>query len=622
MRVTEVKRGMKGYGLSVFQGTRIDRFDVEVIDVLHNFNPKSDVVLIRCAGANLEHTGPIAGMSGSPIYLYDDQGRARMIGAFAYGWSLMKDPIAGVQPIEYMLELPVEPVPVTPAPRAEAESRRPFWKLTDSVPLPGDRPAPDHYPTAGWGDLSPNPSIGASAIDHAQLRPLATPMMTGGMSPAALKRLSPIFSAYGLAPLQAGGGSSSAPTDEKPPELEPGSALVVPLLTGDVDFSAVGTVTEVIGNRVYGFGHGFNNEGSIALPMGSGRINTVIASIMTSFKIGELSEMKGTLRADRIVGIAGQIGQLPEMLPIELHVVYSDGSIDQTYHFNSALHPQLTPLICGAALISAVTGRQELPTYHTLDYDLSIEFANGQTVSVSNEMVNSGVGMLFFEIGNPIVAASENPFERVMPKKVSGTVRVIPESRDSTILYVNVPRQKYRPGEIVKAYIVHRPFRAAESILPIEFELPADLPEGQYQLSISDWSQYLQDEQTAKPFRFTAEDIDGVFEVLKDVAAVKHNAIYIRLLRQADGIAIGRAAMPHLPSSRREVLLNAGRSNTTPFVSSTVKIVPTTLVMSGSAQFMLTIDKNAKVEVGAGKPKTDAVEPAKETTPIQNPGGE
>src|SRR3954464_8339833 len=105
MRVSEVREGMTGYGLSVFKGTTIERFDVKVLSVLKNFNPKYDVVLIDCKGANLEHTGAIAGMSGSPIFLKDDQGRERLIGAFAYGWPMMKDPVAGVQPIEYMLAI-------------------------------------------------------------------------------------------------------------------------------------------------------------------------------------------------------------------------------------------------------------------------------------------------------------------------------------------------------------------------------------------------------------------------------------------------------------------------------------------------------------------------------------
>src|SRR3954467_14552854 len=84
MRVSEIKPGMTGYGLSGFKGTKIERFDVEVVSVLKNFNPKHDVILIRCKGQNLEHTGAIAGMSGSPIFLKDEQGRERMIGAFAY----------------------------------------------------------------------------------------------------------------------------------------------------------------------------------------------------------------------------------------------------------------------------------------------------------------------------------------------------------------------------------------------------------------------------------------------------------------------------------------------------------------------------------------------------------
>src|SRR5437764_341094 len=115
MLVSEVRQGMKGYGLSVFRGTKIERFDVEVLSILRNFNPRHDVILVSCKGANLEHTGSIAGMSGSPIFLKDEQGRERMAGAFAYGWPLMKDPIGGVQPIEYMLALPGPRKVVEPA---------------------------------------------------------------------------------------------------------------------------------------------------------------------------------------------------------------------------------------------------------------------------------------------------------------------------------------------------------------------------------------------------------------------------------------------------------------------------------------------------------------------------
>src|SRR5437868_4858243 len=115
MRVAEVREGMTGYGVSVFKGDTLERFDVKVLSILRNFNPKYDVVLIECKGANLEHTGAIAGMSGSPVYLTDADGKSRMIGAFAFGWPMMKDPVAGVQPIEYMLAIPATQPSTKPA---------------------------------------------------------------------------------------------------------------------------------------------------------------------------------------------------------------------------------------------------------------------------------------------------------------------------------------------------------------------------------------------------------------------------------------------------------------------------------------------------------------------------
>ena len=95
MRVSEVRAGMKGYGLSVFSGTKIERFDVEVIAILRNFNPKGDVVLIRCRGANLELTGAVAGMSGSPVFLKDESGRERMIGGVRHVGDVDRDDVVG-----------------------------------------------------------------------------------------------------------------------------------------------------------------------------------------------------------------------------------------------------------------------------------------------------------------------------------------------------------------------------------------------------------------------------------------------------------------------------------------------------------------------------------------------
>jgi hypothetical protein len=605
MRVSEVRPGMKGYGLSVFSGTRIDRFDVEVISVLHNFNPKYDVVLIKCRGADLEHTGSIAGMSGSPIFLADDKGRERMIGAFAYGWPLLKDPLAGVQPIEYMLEvgstLKPEPAATQQGGSFSTGSKGKLFRIN---PLD----SPIKLPTDTIQNGAARQLMGT---DAPQLQPLATPLMTAGLSSRLLEQYGPMFRAYGLVPLQSGGIAGSPPSTQPAPEIAPGSVLAAPLLTGDVEFTAIGTCTEVLGDRIFGFGHPFNNEGPITLPMGAGQISGIIARLDQSFKLGAMTELRGTLIADQSVGVAGKLGKAPPTIPIDIHVIYTDGSMDVTYHFNAAAHPRLTPLLSALAVNAALSGRRDLPQYHTVEYDLTMQFANGQTVEAKNVAVNAAGPALFQGLAGPIVFASENPFERVMLKQISGTIRVTPEAHEADILSVTLPKLKYRPGEMLKAFVRYRPFRAGEAILPVELQLPHDLRDGTYQLNIGDQTTYIQQEQVARPFRFTAESIEDLFAVLKDISSIRTDALYVQLLRQADGVAVGRTAMPLLPSSRRQVLLDAGRSNVTPFVSAASKIVPTETVINGSAQFEIEIDAEEHVSSAKGaKPEAQHVSPA------------
>jgi hypothetical protein len=437
-----------------------------------------------------------------------------------------------------------------------------------------------------------------NSADAARLRPLAMPLMVSGVSPKLMDRFAADFGSAGLIPLQAG-GSGAEPDDAA--KLEPGSTMVVSLLTGDADLNAVGTCTEVIGDRVFGFGHPFNNEGSVLLPMGAGKINGVIANLTTSFKLGTLTKPMGRLTTDQLAGVAGKLGDAPPMIPIELDVSYTDHSQpDRPYRFQSAAHPRFTPLLGGVAFGAAVTGASDLPQYNTVEYDVTLDFANGQKVRVADAAVNADPRLMFLNMGLAMMAAGENPFERVTVTKIAGSVKVTPEARHAQIVEVHVPRSKYKPGETVKAFVSYKPFRAPEATLDVQMELPRDLPQGQYNLVISDADRYLQDEAATRPFRFTAEKVTEVFDVVRDVTAVRHDALYVRLIRQPDGIAHGRTALPQLPSSRRQIMLGAGRSNTTPFVSSTVKIVPTDRVMNGSGEFQIQIETASKVDPGSG----------------------
>lgn len=108
IRVADVRIGMRGYGMTVFQGTEPEPFAVEVMAVAPQATPQHAVVWVRCHDARLEKSGPVQGMSGSPIYLWAE-GEAQelgqgglLLGAFAFGYANTNDAMVGVQPIEYM----------------------------------------------------------------------------------------------------------------------------------------------------------------------------------------------------------------------------------------------------------------------------------------------------------------------------------------------------------------------------------------------------------------------------------------------------------------------------------------------------------------------------------------
>jgi hypothetical protein len=591
MHVADIKPGMKGYGLSVFSGTKIEKFDIEVVDVIKNFNPKYDAILIRCPGEFLEHTGAVAGMSGSPIFLYDEAGHPKMIGAFAYGWPFAKDCLAGVQPIEYMLQLPANDS------KNSSTANKPEEPNPNSL-IAAPRWSLDQVPVHPWSaspkltGLASRPMLGGA---NSNLRPLVTPLMAGGISAQTLAKISPLFAGSGLVPMQVGSGNGSVNSEPKP-VLEPGSVLAVPLLTGDMELTAVGTCTEKIGDRIFGFGHPFNNEGRIELPMGPGSIATVVANLETSFKLGFLSGPTGALLTDQTVGVSGEVGRTAPMAPVDFRMVYDDGSVDETYHFKAALHPKLTPLIASAAIMMVMTGEKNLPEYHTVNYDVTADFADGHKVEINNSSVNGDGSEVVADIALPMIAASDNPFDAVPISRLTGTFHVTSNANTAQILSVMIAKTKYQPGETVKAYVSYLPFHAEEAILPMEFTIPRDLPDGQYQLVVSDWTRYLEDERTANPFKFTANTMQELYQVIHDFEAIRHDSVYLRLVRQADGVAVGHVAMPHLPSSQRQVMLDSGRSDITPFVTSTVKVVPAGLVMTGAAEFTITIERHGKVE--------------------------
>ncbi len=345
MPVSQIHRGMKGYGLTVFEGTRPERFDVEVIDVLKNFRPRQDLILIKTKHPRLEVAKVVAGMSGSPIYLDN-----KMIGAYAYGWSFGSEPVAGVTPIDNMIE----------------EMQRPLPDNIFGWPLKPT--APKSAPATGAHAMNDVGRFRGSSYDlkeHAaalaQRRapagtvtatPVATPLLVGGMSNGAIGLARDLLSPLGLEPLQAGGGGAQDPT--APKRYEDGGAIGVQLIRGDMSAMGLGTVTRVEGDKLVAFGHPMMEAGITSLPTCIGKVLWFLASDQRSFKIGMGVRDVGALIQDRQASITISHSAVAPVVPLKVSIKGMPGLPSSNWNFEIAHEKFMTPSFMAVAIGSAL----------------------------------------------------------------------------------------------------------------------------------------------------------------------------------------------------------------------------------------------------------------------------
>ncbi len=575
MRVSEVKPGMTGYGLSVFTGTKLEKFEVSVVSVLKNqMGPNQDIVLIKCSGQGLEHSGAVAGMSGSPIYLKDEQGRFRMIGAFALGWEFAKDPLAGVRPIEEMLRVSTYPKPTKPgADRAQAHS----W---DVKPLL-NRSTVQSAPTA-------------EESNSTFLKPLAVPISASGMDQRLFKSLSGHYSLGRFQFLQTGSVNvGNVPDDVKNAKLEPGAAIGVPIVSGDLDMSAIGTVTEVIGDRVFAFGHEFNAEGPVDLPMGVGYVHTIVANTNMSFKLGTMLRTDGTINSDESVAIAGLIGKSPATIPVEITVTTPQRPDPQTYKFNITRHNKFTVMGTMSAISAAVTGHSKLPPDFTINYNLHMEFDDSRKLDMKNRTTSLMQAMeLIRDLSTPLQFGIENPFKETYPTKITGNFEIKDNIDASIIRSATSDKSIYKPGETVRLFLTSRPWHGEDETTSFQLKLPADLPDGPVTITLSDASRFNADEMRFSPFKFQADNIDDVFSLLGTMTSDRSDQLYIRLTLPGEGLSVGRTALGKLPSGKRSILMHDSRPEVVMYPESIIQKHVLDKPVIGAVDLQLVIAKD------------------------------
>src|SRR6476661_2669227 len=334
----DVTPGMEEIGRTVFEGSRVENFQVHILGVLQNIvGPSRDLILAKLEGGPLASTGVIAGMSGSPVYV-----NGKLIGAVSYALgSFPKEPIAGITPIAEMTDSTVFSDVRPPGARVKVEFPLTRESLTAAFrrALNWNRPFADR---PGDSEFS-----GATAVSGLG----ATPLVMSGFEPDLADVFGGAFRDQGFVPT--GGSVAGMREGEKPYEgpLKPGDAVGVMLVGGDLMLGATGTVTHIDGDRVYAFGHPMYNLGPTEFPMTRAYVYTVLPSLFSSMKLSATGEIIGTFTQDRATAIAGRLGPGPRMIPVTVSLESERGP-KQTFHFGVVNDQLFAPLMTYASILN------------------------------------------------------------------------------------------------------------------------------------------------------------------------------------------------------------------------------------------------------------------------------
>jgi hypothetical protein len=522
--VNQIHSGMKGIALTVFQGTKPESMDVEVLGILKNANgPKGDVILVRLGGAKAEYTGVVAGMSGSPVYL-----NGKLAGAVAFRiGEFSKEPIAGVTPIAEMLE--ISALDHTPAPsplQAKARVEEPSKSSTVGVA---------EVPTVDFANY---------------LKPIETPLVFSGFSADVVKMFAPEFASAGIIPVMGIGSVSDA---KQPEPMEPGSAVSAILVRGDMDIAATCTVTYMDADHLLACGHPLMQFGMIDLPMTKAQVLATLPSPLNAFKIVNATEAVGAFVQDRHNGILGEFGKKPDMIPVTL-TIHSE-TADKQFHYEVLNNAHLSPIAMAATVFNALHGVNqygEETTYH-LNGRISVDGypdVTLQNMFASTDGSQPGAMLAAASLGERFGRIYDNPYSIPAIHAVNLDFDVVHDRRWARLESARTDLTEARPGDDISIEAMLRPYRGEGIVQHIPIHIPTSTSKGPLHILVSDGD-------TLDHLRH-GSSLARKLDLAATIAYLNkehgNNRVYVSLLEADPQAMIADKVMPALPLSVMNVM--------------------------------------------------------------------
>jgi SpoIVB peptidase S55 len=566
---------MKGKGRTVFLAGNIAEFDVEILGIISNNQPKRNIILARLSGQDLERTGIIQGMSGSPVYI-----DGKLVGAIAYSFPFSKEPIAGITPIGEMLAVAGEPAPARPV-GAASLTLRTSLSLADLV--------------AAFQEAA-----GTRPVLFSQgrtLSPIGVPLVFGGFSPAVVEEARPLFNGWGLVPMETGlSGQSQTPLPAPSASLREGDPVAVELVSGDLSSAAVGTVTYVDGERVLAFGHPLYNLGKVDYSMARANVLAVVPSVESSFKVASAGERLGRFTQDRTAGILGELGRMPEPVPLDVRLSRASGPVRE-FKMELTNDRILTPLLLNMTVASLLSNEARSVGDLSFGFEGDVFLDDGTSVHLE-DLFAGNLDAAATNLGGLLTAVvyflDNNEFQPVGIHRIKLGIKAMEEARFATLERVWLDKYEVSPGERIQVKIYYRAFGGQSFEEEVSIEAPS-LPAGsEFNLIIADAASVHQVE--ALQYRtqdFVPRSLSQLIRLLNNLR--KNNRIYFKMIASKPGLFLKGEEMPNLPPSMKSLFASprAAASAPTELARSTLGEyqLPIPYVFRGMASIPVKIKK-------------------------------
>ncbi len=616
----ELTYGEKGYALTVFHGQKIERFDVKILGVLKKVNGGRDLIAFRVTdGPSVSRHANIAhGMSGSPVYI-----GKRLVGAIAYGLPFGREPIGLITPIGDMLDSWDPDLPKTPSLSAADETKTLQPVTADSTAF-----ASAFGPDAGTALSTANGPV--------TFEPMMTPIAVSGLSAGNIAELTQRLSPFHLLPVTGGGGSSNA-ENPTPAQLRagikgfvPGAAVAVSLAQGDVDMSAIGTVTYRDGNRVLIFGHPFMGIGPIDAALQTASITDLFPSYEDSIKLGMPGINIGRIFQDRPFSVGGVIGQKPAMIPVDVSVDDESDQRSKTFHTKVIDHPLLTGALVLTVVNEAIFEMHGTPgdaiAYVTTDVDADqVGHIVRNNVYYDPLSINStAVG----DLDSIVRLLSANPFYQLGVKSVDVKVRIVNRHATANIDHIVVPHTIYQPGDTLQVGVVMKPFKQEQVVKTVSLKIPSSVSDGNVILSVRggamadspaisvDASGNVSVRQSSS-YDASAPPPANVTQLVKQyLEQPKNNDLVTSLSLPSTAPEVGGEKFSLLPPTMSAIMRSQHASGLKVLRDEIKTVTPVEWVVTGAQQIQITIQKKTGLEDSSNLDASAPTRPAPGAAPV------